>query len=245
MSFDFSLSTNRPVLYQVSTSTALVEGVTQGAIRVGALREHGDLGLGTFEKLDGEMVAIDGGIFQMRGDGSVNQPGDDVLSAFAQIIRFMPDGETNLSHASDLGTLLSRFDQLRSSENLFYALRVEGDFDYMHVRAVYSSTPGTTLLNAASSQQEFTFHNVSGSLAGFWTPEYARTVSIPGYHLHFLSSDRAHGGHLLECGGSNLRLRAQRINDYHIALPTTQDFLKADLRRDPSADLAKAEGVQK
>jgi acetolactate decarboxylase len=36
-------------LYQVSTATALVEGIYQGAVRVGTLRERGDLGLGTFE----------------------------------------------------------------------------------------------------------------------------------------------------------------------------------------------------
>jgi len=47
-------------LYQVSTATALVEGIYQGAVRVGTLREHGDLGLGTFEDLDGEMVIVDG-----------------------------------------------------------------------------------------------------------------------------------------------------------------------------------------
>jgi Alpha-acetolactate decarboxylase len=34
-------------LYQISTATALVEGIYQGAVRVGTLREHGDLGLGT------------------------------------------------------------------------------------------------------------------------------------------------------------------------------------------------------
>jgi acetolactate decarboxylase len=34
-------------LYQVSTATALVEGIYQGAVRVGTLREHGDLELGT------------------------------------------------------------------------------------------------------------------------------------------------------------------------------------------------------
>ena len=47
-------------LYQVSTATALVEGIYQGAVRVATLREHGDLGLGTFENLDGEMVIVDG-----------------------------------------------------------------------------------------------------------------------------------------------------------------------------------------
>src|SRR5215472_16103940 len=47
-------------MFQVSTVTALVEGIFQGAVRVATLREHGDLGLGTFEGLDGEMVIVDG-----------------------------------------------------------------------------------------------------------------------------------------------------------------------------------------
>jgi hypothetical protein len=47
---------------------------------------------------------------------------------------------------------------------------------------------------------------------------------------------------LLQCRGSNLRLQMQREGDYRIALPETAEFLKADLRRDPAADLAKAEG---
>jgi acetolactate decarboxylase len=58
-------------MYQVSTAAALVEGIYQGAVRIGVLREHGDLGLGTFEDLDGEMVIVDGHFFQVRCDGSV------------------------------------------------------------------------------------------------------------------------------------------------------------------------------
>jgi acetolactate decarboxylase len=70
-------------LYQVSTATALVEGIYQGAVRVGTLRERGDLGLGTFENLDGEMVIVDGDFFQARSDGSVTEVDDDVLAPFA------------------------------------------------------------------------------------------------------------------------------------------------------------------
>src|SRR5437660_6456884 len=58
-------------LYQVSTATALVEGIYQGAVRVGTLREHGDLGLGTFEDRDGEMVVLDGQLFQVLSVGSL------------------------------------------------------------------------------------------------------------------------------------------------------------------------------
>src|SRR6516225_6984254 len=67
-------------LYQVSTATALVEGIYQGAVRVGNLREHGDLGLGTFEDLDGEMLIVDGHFFQVRCDGSVREVDDSVLN---------------------------------------------------------------------------------------------------------------------------------------------------------------------
>jgi acetolactate decarboxylase len=236
------LQVSHHTLYQVSTSTALVEGIYRGAVRVGTLREHGDLGLGTFENLDGEMVVVDGHFFQVRGDGSVRECDDDDLSPFAVITRFAPDVEATLEQCPDLSRLASRFDGLRSSDNLFYAIRVDGHFDYVHTRAVCKTDNGVPLVEAAAVQPEFEFHDISGTLVGFWTPEYARTFNVPGYHLHFLSDDRHSGGHLLQCRGSDLRLRLQGEGDYRIALPETEEFLKADLRRDPAADLAKAEG---
>jgi acetolactate decarboxylase len=229
-------------LYQVSTATALVEGIYQGAVRVGTLREHGDLGLGTFEHLDGEMVIVDGHVFQVRSDGSVRECDDNVLSPFAVITRFAPEVTVTLAQCPDLSHLTSRFDALRPSDNFFFALRVDGHFDYVHTRAMCRTEEGVPLVQAAAVQPEFEFHDVLGTLVGFWTPEYAKTLNVPGYHLHFVSDDRQSGGHLLQCRGTNLRLQIQREGDYHIALPETEDFFKADLRRDPAADLAKAEG---
>lgn len=232
-------------LYQVSTATALVEGIYQGAVRVGTLREHGDLGLGTFEDLDGEMVIVDGHFFQVRGDGSVREVDDGVLSPFAAITRFAPEPAVTLDECPDMSHLTSRFDRLRHSDNILFALRVDGKFDYVHTRAMCRTEEGVPLVRAAAVQPEFEFRDVSGTLVGFWTPEYAKMFNVPGYHLHFVSTDRTHGGHLLQCRGANLRLQIQREGDYHLALPETEDFLKADLRRDPTAALAQAEGEKK
>jgi len=232
-------------LYQVSTATALVEGIYQGAVRVGTLREHGDLGLGTFENLDGEMVIVDGQVFQVRSDGSVRECDDNVLSPFAVITRFAPEAAVTLAQCPDLSHLTSRFDALRPSDNFFFALRVDGHFDYVHTRAMCWTAEGVPLVQAAAVQPEFEWHDVSGTLVGFWTPEYAKTLNVPGYHLHFVSADRQNGGHLLQCRGTNLRLQIQREGEYHIALPDTEDFFKADLRRDPAADLTQAEGEKK
>jgi acetolactate decarboxylase len=232
-------------LYQVSTATALVEGIYQGAVRVQTLREHGDLGLGTFENLDGEMMIVDGRFFQASSDGLVKEVDDDVLCPFAVVTRFAPDSALVLQKCPDLAHLVSHFDQLRHTDNFFFALRVEGHFAYVRTRAMCRTEEGVPLVQAAAVQPEFEFHDISGTLVGFWTPEYAKTFNVPGYHLHFLSEDYQSGGHLLECSGSELRLQIQREGDYHVASPETEDFVKADLRRDPSADLAKAEGAKK
>jgi len=236
------LQVSHHTLYQVSTATALVEGIYQGAVRVGSLREHGDLGLGTFEHLDGEMVIVDGHFFHVRSDGSVRECDDDVLSPFAVMTRFAPEAAVTLDQCPDMSHLTSRFDGLRHSDNFFFALRVDGHFDDVHTRAMCRTAEGVPLVQAAAVQPEFELHDVSGTLVGFWTPEYAKTLNVPGYHLHFVSADRQSGGHLLQCRGAHLRLQIQREGDYRIALPETEDFLKADLRRDPAADLAKAEG---
>ena len=232
-------------LYQVSTATALVEGIYQGAVQIAALREHGDLGLGTFESLDGEMVVVDRHFFQVRSDGSVREVQDNVLSPFAAVTAFSPDQSITLENCPDLSYLTSQFDALRQSDNFFYALRVDGTFDYIHARAMRGTKEGIPLVQAAAVQPEFEFHNISGTLVGFWTPEYAKSLNVPGYHLHFVSADRTQGGHVLQCRGKNLRLQIQREGDYHIVLPETEDFLKANLRRDPTAALAKAEGEKK
>lgn len=232
-------------LYQVSTATALVKGVYQGAVQVGALREHGDLGLGTFENLDGEMVIVDGKFFQALSDGSVRECRDDALSPFAVVTWFSPDETLLLDDCPDLTHLTAQFDRLRHSNNLFFALRVDGHFAYIHARAMCRTEEGVPLVQAAAVQPEFKFHDVTGTLMGFWTPEYAKMLNVPGYHLHFVSDDRKCGGHLLQCRGDHLRLQIQREGDFQIALPETEDFLKADLSSDPTAALAKAEGEKK
>jgi acetolactate decarboxylase len=236
------LQLSHHTLYQVSTATALVQGIYQGAVRVGTLREQGDLGLGTFENLDGEMVVVNGHFFQVRADGSVRECEDDMLSPFAVITRFTPEAAVTLDHCPDLSHLASRLDALRRSDNVFYALRVDGHFQYVHTRAMGRTEEGAPLVRAAAVQPEFKLDDISGTLVGFWTPEYARALNVPGYHLHFLSADHKSGGHLLQCRGTSLRLQIQTEGEYRVALPETEDFLSADLRRDPGADLAQAEG---
>ena len=82
---------------------------------------------------------------------------------------------------------------------------------------------------------------MAGTLVGLWSPGFSSAFSVPGYHFHFLSEDRQHGGHLLDCTAGPLRLRMEALTDFHLALPEIESFLKADLSRNAANELAYAE----
>jgi acetolactate decarboxylase len=233
--------TTRHVAYQISTSAALVQGVFDGVVSSRDLLAHGNFGLGTFQNLDGEMVVLDGIIYQVRGDGSVRERRDDFFVPFAIVSRFQPDESFEISAIASLQELEKACDPQRESENLFYALRVEGFFDRIHTRAVQPPGEGKGLAVAAQTQPEFHFTDIEGSLVSVWSPRYSSAFSVPGYHFHFLSKDRAHGGHVLGCAAKSLRAELQVLSEYDVRLPEAGTFLKENLGLDTTKVLEKTE----
>jgi acetolactate decarboxylase len=230
-------------LFQVSTSGALVAGVFSGAVSVQSLLRHGDFGLGTFANLDGEMVVLDGHVFQIQGTGKVSEAPATAQVPFAVLTRFSPEVDQGVDAIADLADLQKHCDALRNSGNIFYAFRLDGTFKSVRTRAVHPPEEGTRLVDAAKAQSEFRFTEVPGTLVGLWSPGFSSAFSVSGYHFHFISEDRLHGGHLLNCQSGPLRLRMEPLTDFHLALPETEAFLKADLSKNTAAELAYAESA--
>ncbi|MDV3301034.1 acetolactate decarboxylase [Mycobacterium avium] len=59
-------------IFQTSTMGALLDGVYEGNVTVRELLRHGDFGLGTFNRLDGEMLVLDGVCYQLRADAVIS-----------------------------------------------------------------------------------------------------------------------------------------------------------------------------
>src|ERR1700750_2886126 len=164
--------------YQISTSTALVEGVYSGSVSSSVLLEHGDFGLGTFEGLDGEMVILDSQIYQVTD--RVRHRTDDFLVPFASITYFRAKSSFEIDNVACLKDIELACDQQRISDNLFYALRLDSIFETIHARAVHTVPHTARLLDAAKAQSEFQFENIEGTLVGFWSPPYSSFFSVPG-----------------------------------------------------------------
>jgi acetolactate decarboxylase len=236
-----ALGLDQATLFQVSTSGALVQGVYKGAVTIGELKSHGDFGLGTFEELDGEMVALDGHFYQVHSDGRVTEPVDAAPVPFAVVTTFQPQHRVALTEFTTFDGLTAELDTHRRSDNLFFAVRLDGRFAEMHTRVACKAEAGTPLDQATARQAEFKTTDVSGTVVGFWSPPYARSINVAGWHLHFVTADRNGGGHILGCRGQGLEATLQDLDDLRLAIPETAQFLHADLTQDPSAALNKAE----
>ena len=239
------LQVEHQTLFQVSTSTALVEGIYKGAVTVGQLKEHGDLGLGTFDSIDGELVMVDGHVYQVRADGTCHEVDDGVSSPFAAVTHFQPNAAFDLDHARDLTALTTRLDRYRESANLFYAVRIDGTFALLHTRSMCKSQTGVPLTTVAAHQPEFRLRGGRATLVGFWSPDYSKMLEVPGRHLHAVTADRRAGGHVLDCDGRGLHVQMQTLTDLRVALPSTTEFLRADLSKDLSADLERVERAKR
>lgn len=236
-----TLEIDHSTLFQVSTSTALVEGVYGGVVTVGELKQHGSFGLGTFDGLDGEMLALDGRFYQVLGDGTVRQASDDARAPFAVVTEFRAERQFTIDRAESFDDLTAQLDRRRDTGNLFFAVRIDGRFSHVRTRALCKTARGVSLVDATAHQPEFAVTDVTGTAVGFWTPLYARTINVAGWHFHFVTDDRTGGGHLLDCQGVNLRVQMQDLADVRIAMPETAAFLQADLSQDPSQELDLAE----
>jgi len=187
------------------------------------------------------MLALDGHFYQVHGSGEVTEPADGARVPFAVVTAFHADRCFTFDNVEDFADLAAQLDGVRRTENLFYAVRIEGRFAHLRTRAACKAAGGESLVNATAHQAEFEFTDVSGALVGFWTPSYARSLSIAGWHLHFVTDDRTGGGHLLDCRAVGLRAQVQELADVRISMPETAAFLQADLSRDPTKDLDVAE----
>ncbi len=229
-------------IYLSAPVNAIAEGLLEQNVPLAEIKQHGDFGLGTFNDLDGEMVLLDGVVYQITGDGRVAVIKDEqTLTPFACVIPYRPISHDELNQELAYDAFLDWLVRLLPSPNLFYALRIEGKFASIRARSVPKQENYRRLAEVAREQTLFQFDDVSGTLVGFYTPTFMSSLSVPGLHLHFLSADFRSGGHLLECRPTRIQVGVQFISRVELALPLNLDYLTWDFRRDIRQDLNRAE----
>jgi acetolactate decarboxylase len=231
------------VLFQASTIGALLDGAFDGDLSFAELAEHGDLGLGTLNRLDGEMIAIDGEFFRADVDGAVRPIAAAEKTPFAVVTRFEAEIDLRLEGALSHQELLARLDGLVPGDASSCAIRLDGHFQSVRARSVPAqSPPYRPLTEVVADQHVFELSNVDGTMLGFRFPAYVEGIEVGGYHLHFISADRSRGGHVLDSRSDGLRARLDPSNDLHVELPPRIELADPDLAAATHAAIERAEG---
>ncbi len=235
----------RDVIFQLSTIDALLAGVYDACGTVGELRRHGDTAIGTFEALDGELIGLDGVIYQARADGTVRVMPEAAGVPFAVVTWFDADRQLGPLAAASLDELNRLEDAALPTPNLFYTVRLDGRFARVKVRSVpRQHQPYPPLAVAAQQQAVFAWRDIAGTLIGFRCPPYVKGVNVPGWHWHFLAADKTRGGHVLELEFSGLTARIDGAAAFTMRLPeTAAAFGTANLATDRAADLQRVESA--
>ena len=170
------------ILFQYSTFSALGAGVFDGDLTVGKFKEHGDFGIGTFNYLDGEMVLLDGKMYRITEGGKPLNAGPKMNIPFGMVAAFESDRTQAIGKEMGQDDLKSFLDGLLPSKNVFYALRISGEFPYLKMRTLSKQNrPYPKLLDVYKSQDVFEGKDVKGTLVGFWIPNYATGINATDY----------------------------------------------------------------
>ncbi len=230
------------VLFQASTIGALLDGAYDGDVTFGELAEHGDLGLGTLNALDGEMIAVDGRFYRADVDGDVEEIEPTLRTPFAAVAWFDPSLERQLDGPLSYEELLAELDAVAADPDASCAIRIDGEFELVRARSVPRQLPPYQPLgDVVAEQRVFELGDVAGSVVGFRFPDYARGLEVDGYHLHFISADRTRGGHVLDLRPREAVAHVDLSGELHVELPPGVDLDDSDLDDATASALDRAE----
>lgn len=227
---------------QFAVLDALLAGAYESGIRVGEVRRLGDFGIGCCDHLAGEVLVLDGEVFECTVGAEPDRMRDDQELPFVDVCRF-PDVVGAEIGGLDLAAFSRRIEEALASRNLFHAVRVDGLFRAVRVRVTPRQRhPFRPLAEVTAQQVETVLEGVRGTLVGFWAPAIYQGITVAGLHTHFLSDDRTVGGHVLDLVVDRAELRLAAFARFDLRLPTDVQFLRTELTHDEDHRIVAVEG---
>lgn len=233
-------------MYQVSTLQALAMGYSRSVVSAEKFLQHGDIGLGTYEDVNGEMILLEGTCYRALEDGEIIRAEADAGIPFAVNTVFRTVEGLPVRDIGDIEAL-KRFLDLRIEEdfglNSMHVVRVDGSFDKVCARSesAYRSQHVSLKTILQETQKDFVFDDIRGTLVCVYFPDYMDGINAPGWHLHFLSDDRMRGGHVFDLKMREGTAMINKITRIEIELPSTPAFDTYSLKNASQDEIREVE----
>ncbi len=232
-----------PILFQAGNIIGLLQCVYNGDINFKTLAHHGDIGLGTFNGVDGEMIAVDGVFYRADANGKLEIANSALFTPFSVVTHHEPSIELRLSNIQNMDELNRAIDTHLPTLNIFYMLRIHVDIEWINMRSEScQTTPYQPLAESLPRlQNTFELDNISGTLVATRCPQYAEGVTVTGYHYHFIDDTKKIGGHAFDFKIKSAIIQITSCREFKMALFDNNEFDTATLDIDTKSALKKTE----
>ncbi len=223
-------------MYQVSTLQALMLGYSRAVISVSELLSHGNIGLGTFTDVDGEMIVLDGSCYRAMENGDIATAEPDRGVPFSTVCT-MTDSKPMefgfMNNIEELKTALNNIIDSHFGLNSMHMAHIEGEFEVVDARSEsgYESVHVDLKTILGKTQKAFKFEKIKGTLVCVYFPDYMDGINAAGWHLHFISDDRKHGGHVFDIIMKSGKGQISKINSIELKLPDEPIFDTYSLKK--------------
>lgn len=230
-------------LFQTGILPAFLQGVFDGDCTVETLQKKGDIGVGTFNALAGEMVAVDGVFYQIDGHGKAHIAAPSARTPFALVSPFQKVNAFQVKNIKNLKELNSLIDTHLSTPNILYMIRIDGEMQHLQLRSETCQQHPYSFLSAALAQSQHAFELPSskGTLVVTYCPTYLSSITIPGYHYHYIDEQKTTGGHVFDLQIKSAQVMINPIRNFELALLNNRVFEQTSLDVDIQAELKKVE----
>ena len=129
------VSEPKGTLFHVSTVTGLEHGLFYPVTTVGQMKQHGNIGVGAFEGMDGELLILEGQAYNAMYDGKVVPVPDNSPIVYGEVAFLSADRTASLQNIASYEQLQRSLEKLLPNRNLFYVFKIQATFNYVKVRS--------------------------------------------------------------------------------------------------------------
>ena len=231
------------ILTQFGLSSAFLSGLYDDKFTFKQLAQQGDFGHGTFNAIDGEMIAVDGKFYRADVDGHITVVSPDQLTPIATLTHFQPDNSFQLHDIVDYKMFQNQIRNYFHKKNGIYAIRIDATFESLLARSESAQIkPYESIkISIPKLQRTFSLKNTQGSLIGYFVPELYKSIVLSGFHFHYINDTQTKGGHVFDFKFNEAKVSLQYCSELNVILPLTAQFDQMNINQDLDEALQVAE----
>ncbi len=190
-------------IHVIGSYKNLLDNKLKGLLKYKEIKPLGNFGLGTFDFVDGEMIALDGNFYRANEEGDLTLAEDTRHCPFAIVCQFneqkAEQTEENDISLKDFQKKLLNIRKWHPTQSIAMAIKIDIAADWIEYRSEENSDEKASFDHVISQEKRHRHEQQAGTLVGFYFDNSLNDLTSSEFHFHYVNANKSKGGHLYDC----------------------------------------------